>query len=151
MPWRASTGWSRAVAPRRIETPAAGGRTLAADALAAGARPAVALALRDGMAVRAEATLDASSYAPAALAGVPAILAVGDPMPAGTDAVAPPDAIELRAGTAYALAPFAAGDGILPAGADAASGDVLRRAGARLRHSDMAAFEILGVTRCRGP
>jgi molybdopterin biosynthesis enzyme len=146
----ALAGVDRLVAPvaaRRVETHAACGRILAADILAAVAHPAVALALRDGFAVRAEATLDAGPYAPAALAGPPAPLEVGDPMPAGTDAVAPPDAIELRAGVAFALAPFAAGDGILPPGADAAAGEVLRRAGARLRASDIAACAVLGHSR----
>jgi molybdopterin biosynthesis enzyme len=115
--------------------------------VAAAAHPAVAVALRDGFAVPAEATLDASTYAPAALAGLPAPLEVGDPMPAGTDAVAPPDAIALRDGSAHALAPLAAGDGILPAGADVAPGDVLRPAGARLRASDIAACASLGQNR----
>jgi molybdopterin biosynthesis enzyme len=132
------------VAPRNVEAHAACGRILAADIAAAGAHPAVALALRDGFAVLAEATLDASAYAPAALAGLPAALELGDPMPAGTDAVALPDAIELRAGAASALAPLAAGDGILPPGADVAAGDLLRRAGARLRASDIAACAVLG-------
>jgi len=146
----ALAGVDRLVAPvaaRRVETHAACGRILAADILAAVAHPAVALALRDGFAVRAEATLDAGPYAPAALAGPPAPLEVGDPMPAGTDAVAPPDAIELRAGAASALAPLAAGDGILPPGADVAAGEVLCRAGARLRASDIAACAVLGHSR----
>jgi molybdopterin biosynthesis enzyme len=135
------------VAPRNVEARAAGGRILAADIVAAAAHPAVAVALRDGFAVPAEATLDASTYAPAALAGPPAPLEVGDAMPAGTDAVAPPDAIALRAGSAHALAPLAAGDGILPAGADMGPGDVLRPAGARLRASDIAACESVGHNR----
>ena len=135
------------VAARSVEAQAACGRILAADIAAAGAHPAAALALRDGFAVLAEAMLDASPYAPAALAGPPAPLEVGDPMPAGTDAVAPPDAIELRGGGACALAPLAAGDGILPPGADMAAGEVLRRAGARLRASDIAACALLGHSR----
>jgi molybdopterin biosynthesis enzyme len=135
------------VAPRNVEAGAACGRILAADIVAAAAHPAVAVALRDGFAVPAEATLDASAYAPAALAGLPAPLEVGDPMPAGTDAVAPPDAIALREGSAHALAPLAAGDGVLPAGADMAPGDVLRLAGARLRASDIAACASLGQNR----
>ena len=68
-------------------------------------------------------------------------------MPAGADAVAPPDAIALRDGSAHALAPLAAGDGVLPAGADMAPGDVLRPAGARLRASDIAACASLGQNR----
>jgi molybdopterin biosynthesis enzyme len=135
------------VAPRNVETGAACGRILAADIVAAAAHPAVAVALRDGFAVPAEATLDASAYAPAALAGLPAPLEVGDPMPAGADAVAPPDAIALRDGRAHALAPLATGDGVLPPGADVAAGDVLRPAGARLRASDIAACASLGQSR----
>jgi molybdopterin biosynthesis enzyme len=135
------------VAPRSVEAGAAGGRILAADIVAGAAHPAVAVALRDGFAVAAEATRDASAYAPAALAGLPAPLEVGDPMPAGTEAVAPPDAIALRDGSAHALAPLAAGDGVLLAGADMGPGDVLRPAGARLRASDIAACTSLGHNR----
>jgi len=135
------------VAPRSVEAQAACGRILAADIVAAAAHPAVALALRDGFAVAAEATRDASAYAPAALAGPPAAVEPGDPMPAGSDAVAPPDAIMVRDGTAHALAPLAAGDGVLPPGADAAAGDVLRPAGARLRAGDIAACAVLGHNR----
>jgi molybdopterin molybdotransferase len=132
------------VAVRRIEAGASLGRVLAADVAAAGAHPPAALALRDGVAVRAEATLDASAYAPVALAG--ATLAVGDPMPAGADAVAPPDAVETRGAANFAVAPLASGDGVLPAGADAAPGEVLRRAGARVRATDLAVFAILGTS-----
>jgi molybdopterin molybdotransferase len=135
------------VAPRSIAAADACGRILAADITVDRVHPSVARALRDGFAVPAEATRDASDYAPAALAGPPAAVELGDPMPAGSDAVAPPDAITLRDGSAYALAPLAAGDGVLPPGADAAPGDVLRPAGARLRSRDIAAGTILGQSR----
>jgi molybdopterin molybdotransferase len=48
---------------------------------------------------------------------------------------------------ACALAPLAAGDGILPPGADMEAGEVLRRAGAHLRASDIAACAVLGHSR----
>ena len=49
------------------------------------------IALRDGWAVRSELTTDASSYAPVPLPAA-ARIDVGEPMPAGADAVAPLDA-----------------------------------------------------------
>ena len=131
------------VAPRRVRTGDALGHTLATDVVAPGACPAAALALRDGIAVRAEATLDAGAYAPVALTG--AALALGDPMPPGADAVAPLDAIETRGTSSFAVAALSSGDGVLPPGADAAPGDPLCRAGTRLRGSDLAALAILGV------
>jgi molybdopterin biosynthesis enzyme len=114
-----------------------------ADVRAARAHPPVAIALRDGFALRAEATLDASSYAPAPVTAVP--IEVGDSLPAGADAVAPSDAVELRGGSAHAVVPIVSGDGVLPAGADASAGDLLCRAGVRVRSIDMAAFALLGV------
>jgi molybdopterin molybdotransferase len=131
------------VAPRPMAADAALGRTLAGDVMVAHGRPAAALALRDGFALRAEATLDASSYAPVRLDA--AAVEVGDRLPAGADAVAPPEAIELRAASVSAVAPLAPGDGVLPVGTDAAPGDVVGRAATRARASDLAALAALGV------
>src|SRR5262249_33652472 len=108
--------------------------------------PGSPIALRDGVAVDAAATLDASSYAPAPLAGAPAFVDVGDPLPSGADAVAPLDAVELRDRIVHALTPLAPGDGGLPQGGDAAAGDVLGRAATRLRASDVASLMVLGVS-----
>jgi len=130
------------VAPKMIAAKRALGRTLAADVTITHAQPAAALALRDGFAVRADATLDASAYAPVLIEG--AMVDVGDPLPAGTDTVAPPEAVELRGGSAHAVAALAPGDGVLPDGADMAEGAV-RPAGTRLRGSDLAALAMLGV------
>jgi molybdopterin biosynthesis enzyme len=134
------------VAPHRVKLGAAAGLTLAEDILCRHAHPGSAIALRDGIAVDAAATLDASPYAPAPLPGAPAFVDVGDPLPSGADAVAPLDAVELRGRTAHALAPLAPGDGVLPQGGDAAPGDVLKRAGARLRASATTALSVLGVS-----
>jgi molybdopterin molybdotransferase len=133
------------VGPRTIAAEAALGRTLAADVVAARANPAIAIALRDGFAVCADATLDASSYAPVRLPGAPAMIEVGAALPSGADAVAPPDAVEFRVDSLHAVAPLASGEGVLPVGADAAPGDVLRRASTRLRASDLAVLAALAV------
>src|SRR5262245_35558234 len=110
-----------AVAPYHSGTDSALGLTLAADVTMSQARPAAALALRDGFAVRAEETLDAGSYAPAPLSTPPAEVAAGAALPPGADAVTPLDAVTF-ARSAQALAAVAPGEGVLPAGADAKAG-----------------------------
>ena len=131
------------VAPRRIGSDAAFGRVLAGEIIVAHSHPAPAVALRDGFALRAEATLDASAYAPVLVAAI--AVEVGDPLPDGADAVAPLEAVELRGGAVFAVAPLAPGDGVLPAGADAAPNEVMCATGARLRAVDIAALAALGV------
>ena len=131
------------VRPCEVRTAAAWGATLAED-LVAGERPAMALALIDGFAVRADATIDASGYAPALLADAEPIDA-GEPMPPGSDAVAPLETVALRDGVAEIMAPVAPGDGVLHPGIDAGPREVVQRAGARLRASDAAAIQALGI------
>lgn len=132
------------VAPRRLEIGVAAGRVLAADAIAA-ALPGNTIALQDGWAVAAEATLGAGSYAPALLATVPPRIEAGAPMPAGTDSVAPVDAVEVRHGRAEAMQPVNPGDGVLPAGGDSPAGLALRRAGERLRLTDAGVLAAAGL------
>ncbi len=133
------------VDPRRIPLAKAAGLTLTENVVNGHEHPGRAMALRDGIALPAEATLDASAYAPVRLDGAPAFLEVGDTLPAGADAVAPLDWVELRDGAVHALAPLAPGDGVLPCGADAGRGEVLGRPGVRLRASDVAALSALGI------
>jgi molybdopterin biosynthesis enzyme len=138
----------RLVAPARPRPVAHGrafGRCLAGDVRTAQVRPMSATALRDGIALSAAATLDAGPYAPAPLPGAPAFVEVGDPLPAGADAVAPLEAVEIGGAVVRALAPLAPGDGVLPYGGDATPGDVLGREGVRLRASDLAAMAALGL------
>jgi molybdopterin molybdotransferase len=136
-----------AVASREVTLAAALGRTLAADVIAARGKPAVALALRDGFAVRAEETLDAGSYAPALLSATPIEVFAGEALPPGADAVMPLDAVVLRGAAGEALAPVAPGDGVLLAELDAKNGQVLCRAGFSLRAIDVAALRALGIER----
>jgi molybdopterin molybdotransferase len=137
----------RPVEPRPAERHAAVGRVLAEDVVAPTSRPAAARALRDGFAVRAEATADASSYAPAPLVPSPLRVDVGDVLPPGTDAVATLDVVVVRDGRHEALSPVAPGEGVLAIGADLRAGETLRQAGERLRAVDDAVLASAGVER----
>lgn len=133
------------VTPRAENLRRALGRTLAADAVAPEARPQQAIALRDGYAVRADLTTDASSYAPAPLSPAPTRVNVGDALPADADAVAPLDAVTERGGLFSILASIAPGEGVLAAQTDATPDTPLRLAGARLRRIDVAVLAALCV------
>ena len=134
------------VTPRTLDIAAASGRTLAVDALAP-ARPAAATALADGWALAADLTLGAGGYAPALLAQVPARVEAGQVMPPDTDSVAPVDAVKTTANGAEALVTLNPGDGVLAAGGDCDPAIPLRRAGDRLRPTDLAAFAAAGLAR----
>jgi molybdopterin molybdotransferase len=134
------------VIPRTLDVAAAAGRTLAIDT-AAPARPAAAMALHDGWALAADATLGAGSYAAALLTQVPSRVEAGQPMPPDTDSVAPFDAVKKTAGGAEALVAVNPGDGVLAAGGDCDPAIPLRRAGDRLRATDLAAFSAAGLAR----
>jgi molybdopterin molybdotransferase len=134
------------VTPRTVELAAAAARTLAGDVLAP-ARPSASLALVDGWALAADATLGAGSYTPALLPEMPQRVEVGQPMPPDTDSVAPFDAVKISGGRAEALSIINPGDGVLPAGADCDPAIPLRRAGERLSLTDLAAFAAAGIAR----
>src|SRR5689334_17851225 len=74
------------------------GHVLAADAISPQAMPPVALAARDGWAVEADTTRDAGPYAPMMLPPSTQRIDAFAPMPAGTDAVAPIDAVTVMGG-----------------------------------------------------
>ena len=134
---------ARPVNPRDALLADAEGRVLAADVAVAVPQPSVATALIDGWAVRAEEVADAGPYAAVSPTPAPVWVDDGDAMPAGTDAVLPPDAVtngEVHAGPTV-------GEGVLASGADAAPGQMLRRAGERLRATDVAALQEVGVFR----
>lgn len=135
----------RPIAPQQVRVAQAFGLVLAADAVAPSPRPETALALRDGWALRADDLTDASAYGPIPLTPPPVWRDVGEPLPAGMDAVAPVDAVIWRDQIAEAIAPVGPGEGVLAKGADAAAGAVLRPAGARLRRSDLAVLTAAGI------
>jgi molybdopterin molybdotransferase len=138
---------ARPVEPRAVEVAAAAGRVLATDVTVDQPLPPVAIALRDGWAVRAETVADAGPYAPIPLTPAPRFVETGGALPADADAVLPPDAVTLRGGIAEATATAVPGDGVLAAGADVAAGQILRPAGARLRAVDVAVLRAAGVPR----
>jgi molybdopterin molybdotransferase len=134
------------ITPRTVELSVAAGRVLAVDAMAP-ARPSAALAMLDGWAIAADASLGAGSYAPALLPEMPQRVEVGQPMPPDTDSVAPFDAVRISGGRAEVLSLVNPGDGVLPAGGDCDPAIPLRRAGDRLSLTDLAAFAASGIAR----
>jgi molybdopterin biosynthesis enzyme len=133
------------VEPRPAQRHLAMGRVLAEDVVAPAGLPAAARALRDGFAVRAEATADASAYAPAPLLPSPLRVDVGEIMPPDADAIAPLDAVIGRDGRHEALSSVAPGEGVLAIDADIRAGAILRRAGERLRAIDEVILAAAGV------
>src|SRR6185503_4593740 len=71
----------------------------------------------------------------------------GEPLPEGTDAVAPIDAVQMRGAAAEALSVVAPGEGVLSPDTDAAAGLKLRLGGAALRRIDVALLAAFGVER----
>ena len=137
---------ARPVAARECALTDAVGRVLAEDVAANAAYPAQATALRDGVAVRADDTADASSYAPALLSKTH-VVQVGDGIPDGADAVAWSDGVTTEGDSIAAVASVAVGDGVLAAGADVQAGRPLRHAGEKLRPLDAAVLQVLGVSK----
>ncbi len=103
---------------------------LAEDLRVAAPIPAVMTARRGGWAVPAEATLGASPYGPVPLAGLRRVLA-GQALPAGTDAVIPPDAAADAGRWIEVTESAAAGEGVVGPGGHLSAGQVLARAGER--------------------
>jgi molybdopterin biosynthesis enzyme len=133
------------IADGEIELTAALGRVLANN-IQAGQRPPVALALRDGYALRSEETTDAGSYAPAPLS-LAVRVEVGETVPREADAVAPPDAVADDGATPQAVAPIAPGEGVLRPGQDCDGAQPVLQAGRALRSLDLAVLSALCVTR----
>jgi molybdopterin molybdotransferase len=133
------------VEPRSVEIAGAVGRVPAGDVNAV-LEPRVPLALRDGWAVSADLTGDASSYAPVPLPAAERI-DVGQPLPAGADAVAPLDAVMRRDGRMDIIAPVGVGEGVLPAGADANRQTTWVREGRRITRMQAAVLTAARVER----
>jgi molybdopterin molybdotransferase len=135
---------SRLVEPRLLPIGEAAGRVLAEPMRSPAPVPAHPTALRDGWAVAAGDVVGASSYSPVVVAA-PSWVEAGQPMPAGTDAVLPPDAVTAQNGLAEIVADVAPGEGTRRAGDDARSGTILREAGEWVRPSDIAVARVTGI------
>lgn len=131
------------VAPRSLAPAAALGAALAQDVAVTAPRPGARLALADGFPVDSTLTAFADAYAPALLDA--AEIAAGDAVPAGADAVAPLDAVRWQHGRVELPVPVAPDTGVLLPGTDAAAGEVLWRAGHRLRAGDTAVMQAFGI------
>lgn len=141
------------------------GRVLAEDITAPHPLPHFARSLMDGYAVRAADTVGASESLPAYLhvigelpmgrapelsvgAGEAALIHTGGAMPEGADAVvilertqeAGPREIEV-------LRAVAPGENVIPVGEDVRTGDVVLKAGSRLRPQELGGLAALGITR----
>ena len=129
------------VAARAVPLSAALGRVAAERVSAARPAPLRLEASRDGFAVTAEALGGASPYAPVPLTRPPAWVEAGAPLPAGTDAVLPPEGLE----GGNVVADIAAREGTRGPGEDLAEGAELLRDGGRIRPLHLAALAGAGL------
>ena len=121
------------------------GRVLAAPATAHADLPPADRALRDGVAVMAEATLGAGGYNPILLpAGSAAPVSAGEPLPPGTDAVLPVEGAQASPLCVEVLDALPAGSGVERRGEQARSGATLLPAGRVLRPQDVGLLAALG-------
>jgi molybdopterin biosynthesis enzyme len=128
-----------------MEIDAAVGQVLARDVKGGALLPPRPIALRDGWAVTSATVADATAYAPVPLMPNPRWLNSGDALPDDADAILPADAVTMTNGAAEACAAATPGDGVLGAGEDAKPDSVLRRAGEKLRATDVAVLHAAGV------
>jgi molybdopterin biosynthesis enzyme len=136
------------VAASQVAVEDAVGCVLAADVIAE-RRPAYAVAILDGWALRSDETLGASGYAPAPLSHIPQRIDAGEAMPKNCDCVAPFDTVRVAGGQAEALTEVAPGEGAVPAGGDHAGAAPIAKAGVRLTSAHAAAINALGVSNVR--
>ena len=142
------------------------GRVLAEEVKAAVAVPGFARAAMDGYAVRGEATFGASAYEPISLVvrgealpgnpyehrvapGAAVRVMTGAPLPAGADAVVKAEVCSEADGRVEVSEAVAPGKNVGAIGEDIREGDVLLRAGRRLRPQDAGLLASIGVAQPR--
>lgn len=140
------------------------GRVLADDVVAAVDVPGFPRSAMDGYAVRGEETFGASAYDPIALPlvglslpgaplgrplepGEAARIMTGAPVPDGADAVVMAEVCEERDGKVEITEPVAPSKNVGVVGEDIRSGDLVLRAGRRLRPQDAGLLSSIGVGR----
>jgi molybdopterin molybdotransferase len=127
----------------------AAGLVLAEDLRAPGPVPRRATALRSGYAVASADLVGVSGYAPLLLERPPAWVAAGDPLPPGTDAVLPADAVATGGPVAAVTAEPTPGENVRRPGEDLQAGQVVRGAGRVLRPVDAAVALAAGLQEAR--
>jgi molybdopterin biosynthesis enzyme len=134
----------RPVHAQSLEPAAAVGHTLAQDIRLEISLPSTAIALRDGWAVKAELTSDASPYAPSPIPTATWI-EFGSALGPEQDAVLPIEGVSIVAGVVQAVAPVTAGDGVLSAGGDLPPGSRTLRAGRRISYLQAGLLQAAGL------
>jgi len=118
---------------------------ICAEPLIVGVQPPRAIALRDGWAMRAEDLAGASSYAPPFLTMQPIAVETGEPLPPECDCVIDHHGLDLSGPVPQAMIEALPGENVRRPGEDAAAGGFLFAPGHRLRVTDLACMEALGV------
>ncbi|SFL94817.1 molybdopterin-binding protein [Methylorubrum salsuginis] len=135
-------GLARPVAAQTVALAEASGGLAAEPVLAPRDVPATPTALRDGYAVEAALFGGASPYAPVRLPGAPVWVEAGDGLPAGTDAVLPPEGLEGR----DAVAEVFVREGVREAGGDFRMDEALLEAGERIAPRHLLALASCGLS-----
>ncbi len=133
------------VNPRRVALYEAVGQRLAEDIVIRRPLPSRPLAARDGWAVVAVETLDATSRKPRLLATDPQLIDCCRPLPNGFDAVATLDAVTPRSKGHYIRKPLQEGDGVIQTHSEIMGGLVLVKAGQRLTLAAATAAAHCGI------
>jgi molybdopterin molybdotransferase len=107
--------------------------------------PVQTTALRAGYAVASADLVGASAYAPHRLKEAPPHVEAGDPLPPGTDAVLPSDAVATAGPIVEIVLEAAPGENVRRVGEDLKPGNVLRQAGTVLRPLDAAIAAAAGL------
>ena len=135
----------RPSSPPTVPIAEAVGCVLAADLAALDAVPTHMTALRYGYAVASSDLVGVSAYAPLLRTEAPALVRAGDPLPVGTDAVLPPDAVVRSPAAVEIVGEVAPGENVRWPGGELGAGDVLRRAGQVVRPIDAALALAAGI------
>lgn len=137
-----TAGWRGTLAAEHVPVQDTLGRVTAAPVRARWPAPRSACAAMDGIAIKAPA--DAAGHWQVAI-GSFAWVDTGDPMPAGTDTVVERERVQFGAdGSARVTGPAPHGLNVRSAGEDFPAGQLLIRAGHRLRPADLAAAAAAG-------
>ncbi len=142
------------------------GRVLAEDVSAAAPVPSFARSAMDGFAVRGEDSFGASDYDPIAFdvigmalpgrafegrvaKGSAVRIMTGAPLPEGADAVVMAEVASEREGRVFVREPVAPRKNVGAIGEDVKAGEVVLRAGRRLRPQDAGLLAAIGVASAR--
>jgi molybdopterin molybdotransferase len=155
---------SEPLPPERVPLLACAGRVLAEDVRAAAAVPGFARSAMDGFALRGEDSFGASDYDPIRLkllgqalpgrpfagrvgAGEAVRIMTGAPLPEGADAVAMAEVCREEGGLVAITEPVAPQKNVGAIGEDVRAGEIVLRAGRRLRPQDAGLIASIGVAR----